>query len=73
MTESVPSLLCLEAPEAAPLTFSEAWLIVFLIERVVSEAAGNKVGQEQGNGVAYLTVSIVDVGGYSNKKLFDGW
>ena len=55
------------------MTFSEAWLIVFLIERVVSEAAGNKVGQEQGNGVAYLTVSIVDVGGYSNKKLFDGW
>lgn len=53
--------------------FSEAWLSVFLIERVVSEAAGNKVGQEQGNGVAYLTVSIVDVGGYSNKELFDGW
>ena len=72
MTASVPSLLCLEAPDAAPWMLSEAWLTVFLVARAVSEAAGNKVGQGQGNGVAYLIVSIVDVGGYSGRNLFEG-
>ena len=73
MTKSVPSLLCLEAPEAAPWMFSEAWLMVFLIEWAVSEAAGSKVGQGQGNDVAYLIVSIVDVGGCSDRILFEVW
>ena len=53
--------------------FSEAWFSVFLVERAVSEAAGNKVGQGWGNGVAYLMVSIVDVGGYSDENLVEGW
>ena len=69
MTKNIPSLLCLEAPEAAPWMFSEAWLMVFLMKWAVSEAAGNKVGQGQRNDVAYLIVSIVDVGGCSGRDL----
>ena len=45
MTENVPLLPSLEAPDAAPWMFSEAWLSVFLIERAVSKVAWNKVGQ----------------------------
>ena len=52
--------------------FSETWLTVFLVERAVSKAAGNKVGQGRGNGPAYLMVSIVDVGGYSTEMVYRG-
>ena len=47
--------------------------MVFLIEWAVSEAAANKVGQGQGNDVAYLTASIVDVGGCLDRNLFEVW
>ena len=57
MTISVPSLPCLEAPEAAPWIDSEAWLMVFL-KTCVSGVSRETIWGRRG---AYLTVSILDV------------